>query len=267
MEGSTMNGLPGHALRGLAVAATLLGFCTLPAHAATSSRTWVSASGSDSNACTRAAPCQTFTGALAKTTAGGEIDVIGPGDYGPVTITQAVTIRAVGKPAGILVTSGDAISINAGSLDAVNLIGLDLASLSADVGISIVGAARVHIVKCKIRGFGIGIDVLPSAASTVVLATDTVLEQNNLGVVVAPTTVAAKVVIDHAAWVGEGLGIGVGLEVDTATGSSVVNNSTITANGTGLVAEGGGNLFTYGNNRVNFNGDNGGPNQAVLTTK
>ena len=53
-------------------------------------RTYVSTRGSDANPCTRGAPCLTFQGALAKTTAGGEILALNSGDFGPVTITQSV---------------------------------------------------------------------------------------------------------------------------------------------------------------------------------
>jgi hypothetical protein len=37
-------------------------------------------------------PCLTFAAALAQTAAGGEIDVLDPGDFGPVTITKSVSI-------------------------------------------------------------------------------------------------------------------------------------------------------------------------------
>ena len=60
---------------------------------ATNIRTWVSAtSGSDSNPCTRVSPCLTFAAALAQTPAGGEIDVLDPGDFGPATINKSVSI-------------------------------------------------------------------------------------------------------------------------------------------------------------------------------
>ena len=60
--------------------------------AAQATRTWVSGVGDDANPCTRAAPCQTFAGAISKTAAGGEIDCLDPGGFGAVTITKAITI-------------------------------------------------------------------------------------------------------------------------------------------------------------------------------
>src|SRR5262245_38368222 len=59
---------------------------------AQATRTWVSATGDDANPCSRTAPCRTLTGSIPKTAAGGEINAIDPGSYGPVTITKAITI-------------------------------------------------------------------------------------------------------------------------------------------------------------------------------
>src|ERR1022692_2055295 len=85
-------------------------------------------SGNDSNACNNIlTPCQTFAGAVLQLNPGGEAIVLDSGGYGPVTITQAVTIEA---PPGVLAfihpPSGDAITINAGAGDTVILRGLTL---------------------------------------------------------------------------------------------------------------------------------------------
>ena len=71
---------------------------------AQATRTWVSGVGDDANPCSRKAPCKTFAGAISKTMAGGEIDVIDPGGFGGVTITKAITLRAVGAESGVLVS-------------------------------------------------------------------------------------------------------------------------------------------------------------------
>jgi hypothetical protein len=44
-----------------------------------STRTWVSGTGSDTNPCSRTAPCRTFAGAMPQTAAGGEINALDPG--------------------------------------------------------------------------------------------------------------------------------------------------------------------------------------------
>ena len=57
-------------------------------------RTWVSTHGSDQNNCTIAAPCRTFQHAHDATALFGEIDVLDPGEYGPVVISKSLTIDA-----------------------------------------------------------------------------------------------------------------------------------------------------------------------------
>src|ERR1043165_5430181 len=59
---------------------------------AQATRTWVSATGSDANPCSRTAPCQTFAGAFSKTATGGEINCIDPSGFGTLTITKSITI-------------------------------------------------------------------------------------------------------------------------------------------------------------------------------
>ena len=84
-------------MRGVSTFLVLLIFSTFlvaqgtPA-SAQATRTWVSGVGDDANPCSRTAPCKTFPGAISKTAAGGEINVLDPGGFGAVTITKAITI-------------------------------------------------------------------------------------------------------------------------------------------------------------------------------
>src|SRR5499427_5490677 len=85
---------------------------------AQANRTFVSGTGSDGNPCSLSAPCRSFQGALAQTNAGGEIAVLDTAGYGAVTITKAISIvNEEGVEAGISVTSGVGITINAGATD------------------------------------------------------------------------------------------------------------------------------------------------------
>jgi len=128
------------------------------AAAAQQSRSWVSGVGDDANPCSRTAPCKTFAGALAKTVAGGEIDVLDAGSFGTVTITKSVTIRAQGVSAGVLVTSGAAITVNAGAGDQVVLDGLTLEGLgSGSAGVSVIQAGDVLVTRTTISKFTQGV--------------------------------------------------------------------------------------------------------------
>jgi hypothetical protein len=121
---------------------------------AQASRTWVSGTGSDAAACTRTAPCLTFSNALAQTATGGEIDVLDAGDFGPVNINKAVSIVADHVFAGIHVVTGTAITINPPSGKVV-LKGLTLEGQGATgTGIDFLGADALYVESCTISGFG-----------------------------------------------------------------------------------------------------------------
>src|SRR5512134_2037621 len=100
--------------RAAGLAALLVALAAGPA-GAQATRTWVSGVGDDANPCSRTAPCKTFAGAISKTAAAGEINVLDPGGYGAVTITKAITISSEGFEAGVLVSGTNAIIVNAGA--------------------------------------------------------------------------------------------------------------------------------------------------------
>jgi hypothetical protein len=117
------------------------------------SRTWVSGVGDDTNPCSRTAPCKTFSGAIALTLTGGEIDALDPGDFGPVTITKSITIDGTQGAGFASITPpnfGFAITINAGPTDVVTLRNLSIngPKSSASSGIVVNTAGTVHIENC-----------------------------------------------------------------------------------------------------------------------
>lgn len=93
---------------------------------AQATRTWVSGVGDDANPCSRTAPCKTFAGAISKTAAGGEINVLDPGGFGAVTITKSITIDGAGTFASILSAGTNGINVNAAANDVVNLRNLSI---------------------------------------------------------------------------------------------------------------------------------------------
>src|SRR6202142_776892 len=80
----------------------------------TASRTFVSGTGADTGVCPVTTPCRTFAYALTQTAPSGEIIVLSSAGYGPVTITQSVSIINTSNFAGVTVASGNGITINAG---------------------------------------------------------------------------------------------------------------------------------------------------------
>lgn len=145
-----------------------------------SNRTWVSVNGNDANTCDRATPCRTLSGALAKTSAGGEIDVVDSGDFGSVTLNKTISVIAPGVLGGIQVGSGTAITINAGASDKIVLRGLTIDGLGTGLdGVSFVAGGYLYVENCTINNFSrYGLDFTPTSGSGKLFITDTVVRNN-----------------------------------------------------------------------------------------
>jgi hypothetical protein len=143
----------------MAIAIFTFAFATMAQAQAT--RTWVSGVGDDANPCSRTAPCKTFAGAISKTAALGEINVLDPGGFGAVTITKAITIDAGPFNGGVLTNAANAIVVNAPTTSNVTLRGLDINGLgTAADGIKVLSAKQVNVEDCVVYGFVNGIEVL-----------------------------------------------------------------------------------------------------------
>jgi hypothetical protein len=157
---------------------------------AQATRTWVSGVGDDANPCSRTAPCKTFAGAISKTAPAGEIDVLDPGGFGAVTITKSIHIESQDFMAGVLVSGTNAIIINAGANDVVQLRGLTINGMNTGLaGIKFLAGGALRVEHCWVYQFAQpAIDFEPSQAtdsSLVVL--DTVIKDNaGGGVLVKP---------------------------------------------------------------------------------
>ncbi len=156
---------------------------------AQATRTWVSGVGDDANPCSRTAPCKTFAGAISKTAPRGEINVLDPGGFGGVSITKSITIQACNSQAGVLVSGTNAIVVNAGPNDTVNLRCLDVNGIGTGLhGIRVLAAKSVNITDSDIYGFvRNGVDIQSSTGSTtVLLARNFIHKVSGAGVMVAP---------------------------------------------------------------------------------
>jgi hypothetical protein len=135
------------------VVAFSLAFASL---AQAQARTFVSASGSDDNACSRTAPCRTFAAAIAAVAAKGEVVALDSAGYGSFTVNKAVTVEAPpGVYAGVAGANAtfSAITIAAGATDAVVLRGLTLNGQGGLQGITFTSGGALHIERCVINGF------------------------------------------------------------------------------------------------------------------
>lgn len=203
------------ALRLSVVASASLLALSLPL-LAQSNRVFVSArSGNDANACNSIlTPCQTFQGAVNQVAAAGTVIVLDSGGYGPVTITQSLTIEA---PSGIVAfihpPSGNAITINAAPTDTVVLRGLSL-NVGAANGIAFTAGAVLRVEDCVIHGFNNAISV---SAPGLVLVRDTTIRASSVGVSIGSGLAGpARVSLERCRLKGNQYGM-------ITTGDSVVN--------------------------------------------
>jgi hypothetical protein len=223
-----------------------------------SQRTFVSGAGSDANPCSFAAPCRSFTAAIAQTDASGEIVVLDSAGYGPVVIDKSVAIIApLGIFAGIAAGSGqNGVDINGVGID-VTLRGLTISGQFSSIGINIVEASHVYVDNCVVShtGGNAGIGVaLPPGSPGKVRIVGSRLAVNNSGIRVSGGNVTVvDSSIDGSAQPGVDVqggrvsvqrsslsgGANSGLSVHTSSQSAfaVVSDSVLSGNAThGLVA-------------------------------
>jgi hypothetical protein len=252
---------------GFMLAAAALAFSAAsPAHA--QSRTWVSGVGDDINPCSRTAPCKTFSGAISKTATGGEINCLDPAGYGALTITKSITVDCHDVQGAVVVSGGNAITINLDS--AANMIvrlrGLNLnGTLLGAKGISITGTTSnaannaVSIEDSVIDGFTTG-GISHTAIGGRLLVKNTVSRNhfgNGVAIASASGVSAVKATLDNVSTFdgnfGFAFGNGVqaviknsiasgntnaGVELDPSA-AALITSSTIVGNGTGIVANAG----------------------------
>jgi len=223
--------------------------------AAQSARTFVSGHGADTNPCTLAQPCRGFQHAHDLTSAGGEITVLDPAGYGPVTITKAISIvnDGVGE-AGITVSSqgSNAVTINAGTGDVVNLRGLTLVGGGlGGMGILFSSGGTLNVQNCAVGGFvSDGIRVAVTGAAAVSVLDTTMLRNGNNGINIKPGgSGAVSVYLGRVAAIGNAA-IGIFLDGSGATG-------TLQATAADSLASGNAGLAGFGVSSA--------PNQAAAT--
>jgi hypothetical protein len=250
-------------------------------------RTWVSGVGDDVNPCSRTAPCKTFAGAISKTAAKGEINVLDPGGFGAVTITKSISIRARGNTAGVLTNAANAINVSAGVNDRVTLSGLDINGLgTATAGVKINSGKVIKIEKSEIFGFTTnGVSFASSTANSKLIIQDTLIAESGTGVGVSPTGAGASVSVRHSTLDDNTNGIAAASGAQPAIASVFnsnisdntngvfstgaladirIGNNNINGNGTGLLTSASGKITSFGNNNIFGNGTDGNPTNNVL---
>jgi hypothetical protein len=212
---------------------------------AQAARTWVAsvpAGGNDVNACSRTAPCKTFSGALAKTIAGGEISCVDADDYGAVTITKSISIVCDNTEAGIA-TSTVGVTVNTLASDTVTLSGIDFEGAgTGTTAINFIQGGTLHVHKVRIRNFrgggtarAFGIFFAPTAAAALHVADSTITDSGTgfggAGISVFSSPQGATASVTNTRLENNLIGLRViGAPLDVA-----VTDSTFVGNSTGIV--------------------------------
>jgi hypothetical protein len=180
-------------------------------------RTYLALTGSDSNPCTFALPCKSVQHAHDVVAASGEIRMLDPGSYGLVTITKSVSILGDGHGGVAASNFADAITINAGVNDRVNLRGLVIEGFnSGGVGIRFNTGANLNIQDSIIRNFITGgINFATVSKSDLNVKNTLISGFSNTGIAIrvegtgagAVTATISHATLDHG---GSGMGIGTG---------------------------------------------------------
>ena len=150
-------------------------------------RTFVASNGNDAAVCSRAAPCRTFAGAVAKTAAGGTVSCVDASDYGAVTIAKSLSIVCDNTQAGIT-TATTGVNVATAATDTVTVSGLDIEGAGTGVnGISLTSGGTLHVHNVRIRGFrggganrSFGINFVPTAAAKLYVS-DSVITDSGFG--------------------------------------------------------------------------------------
>jgi hypothetical protein len=243
----------------LQVVSVLVVMCVYATPAeAQATRTWVSGVGDDANPCSRTAPCKTFAGAISKTAAGGEINVLDPGGFGAVTITKSISIIS-GFEAGVLVSGTNGIIVNVLPTDSVVLEGLDIEGVGTGLnGIQIIGGGRTIIRKCSIRNFSQNAVNLVGTTDARAIIVDSLILHNGGGVNVH----GASGAFNFAALQNTVVDNNTTFATQIASPSMLqLSTTTLSGSPSSIVNTGGASVISYGNNIIR---NAGLPTQTLL---
>ncbi|MEO8676636.1 MAG: hypothetical protein ABI569_13745 [Casimicrobiaceae bacterium] len=222
-------------LRSVAVVALLV--VGLPEALAATQRAFVASNGNDANAplnCNLLNPCRSFGTAIGTVNPGGEVIVLDSAGYGPVTISQAVSIVAPpGVYAGVTVFSGPGIAVNAPGAK-VTLRGLTINALGGTTGVQLQAAATLYLDGLIVTGFsgagGAGI-AAAVAANSVLVVNDCALRENLNGATFSASSGTLTVSVERTQFERNSTGAIFG---DGVIGT--VRESSFTVGGAGVAA-------------------------------
>ena len=193
-------------------------------------RTFVASYGFDTDPCSLAKPCRSFGAAIAQVIVGGEVIALDSAAYGPVSISQSVSIIG---PAGVYVgisvippTNTVGVTINGSGINVV-LQNIAINALGGTYGIQVLQAASVDVIGCAISNF-VGAGVYSTAANLRLLVRDTLVRGSSGGA--APgvwLSSQSRALFERVHVVGNA---GVGIRIEAAA-DATVKGGVVAGNG------------------------------------
>ncbi|MBC8164449.1 MAG: hypothetical protein H7Y20_01110 [Bryobacteraceae bacterium] len=170
-----------------------------------------------------------------RTATGGEVSVLDPGDFGPVTISKGLTINGGNLLAGVSADLTNGITVNAPATDTVILRGLHVTGHGSGLnGIRYLSGKMLVVEDCRIGSFTQnGIDVaLNGPGKLSVIRTSVTGGANGIRIFSTGGRVTAMLSAVSVRNAGTG--------IDTVYGSTHLSKSVISGNSNfGIYAEGG----------------------------
>ena len=235
---------------GVSVAACAFAMLYSTGASAQATRTWVSGVGDDVNPCSRTAPCKTFSGAISKTAAGGEINCLDPGGFGAVSINKSMTINCLYTEGGVL-AGGNGITINDSlgptpGQSVVYLRGLDIFGVNPPTnGVRFTNGGGLHIEDSTIRRFNAanshGVSFQPAGPAELFISNTTIADNGSGatggGILIQPTGSGNAIAVLQNVRVRNNANIGIRIDSTSNTGTRnnvVMNGVEISGNAQGL---------------------------------
>jgi hypothetical protein len=227
-------------------------------------RSFVSSSGSDTNACTITAPCASFAHAYTVIAASGIIAALDPGKYGPLNIVGPVTVNGNGWAAITGTANGSGITVNiSGGTGNVILTGLEVDGAGAGYnGIVFESGASLTISDCIVKDFvvngsgtGNGILIAPTSNANFTVVNTIAVNNGNVGILYAPTSGTPTTIgtIDHVVATNN-TGSGIGVEPSGGSAGISISNSIASNNGSNGIVTSGTVTVTVDNDEISNNG-------------
>ncbi|MBV9657352.1 MAG: right-handed parallel beta-helix repeat-containing protein [Verrucomicrobia bacterium] len=242
----------------LLLAAATLALATT-AHAQ-ATKIFVASYGNDANDGSRGSPKRNFQPAHDAVAAGGEIVVLDTAGYGALAIKKSLAVTVPpGVNGFVTVSSGNAISITAGSGDTVSLRGLIVEGGGSSIGSGIyVGSVgTLAIEDCTVRNFGQGIYAYASTAAQIAIYNTSVRTcqyglyfSNSAAINVHAVATGCR--LDRCTITGAECAAGTNGAVDLT-----LESSTVHSGGVGLLANGATSVLLASNCTITDNASQG----------